>query len=149
MPNRWLNPVGVADLSGNGEAEIAAVTTPHIGGVLRVYRRSGERWSDTDYVRRLLSASGVGTSEDEVPFSSWGELPDLALLSIKHYQEDGKDFWHWVVFKRVDGRPLVLDSASYLPSNIRTDFENMHPKWFIEVNMHSTSMHPIAGGSAD
>lgn len=42
-PNRWLNPVGVADLDGNGEAEIAAVTTPHIGGVLRVYRRRGER----------------------------------------------------------------------------------------------------------
>ncbi|MEQ6890272.1 hypothetical protein ABE957_16490 [Halomonas sp. CS7] len=42
-PNRWLNPVGVADLSGDGEAEIAAVTTPHIGGVLRVYRRRGER----------------------------------------------------------------------------------------------------------
>ncbi|TLF46055.1 VCBS repeat-containing protein [Halomonas urmiana] len=41
--NRWLNPVGVADLSGDGEAEIAAVTTPHIGGVLRVYRRRGER----------------------------------------------------------------------------------------------------------
>ena len=42
-PNRWLNPVGVADLDGDGVAEIAAVTTPHIGGVLRVYRRAGER----------------------------------------------------------------------------------------------------------
>lgn len=42
-PNRWLNPVGVADLDGDGAAEIAAVTTPHIGGVLRVYRRDGER----------------------------------------------------------------------------------------------------------
>ena len=42
-PNRWLNPVGVADLDGDGVAEIAAVTTPHIGGVLRIYRRSGER----------------------------------------------------------------------------------------------------------
>ncbi|MDN3556853.1 hypothetical protein [Halomonas maura] len=41
--NRWLNPVGVADLDGDGEAEIAAVTTPHVGGVLRVYRRRGER----------------------------------------------------------------------------------------------------------
>ncbi|MBX3608332.1 MAG: hypothetical protein KF871_00435 [Hydrogenophaga sp.] len=40
-PNRWLNPVGVADLDGDGQAEIAAVTTPHIGGVLRVYRRNG------------------------------------------------------------------------------------------------------------
>jgi hypothetical protein len=41
-PNRWLNPVGVADLDGDGVAEIAAVTTPHIGGVLRIYRRTGE-----------------------------------------------------------------------------------------------------------
>ncbi|MFO7546674.1 MAG: hypothetical protein R6W77_14365 [Trueperaceae bacterium] len=42
-PNRWLNPVGVADLDGDGVAEIAGVTTPHIGGVQRVYHREGER----------------------------------------------------------------------------------------------------------
>jgi hypothetical protein len=42
-PNRWLNPVGVADLDGDGEAEIAAVITPHIGGVLTVYRRRGDQ----------------------------------------------------------------------------------------------------------
>lgn len=39
--NRWLNPVGVADLDDDGTAELAAVTTPHIAGVLRVYRRRG------------------------------------------------------------------------------------------------------------
>jgi hypothetical protein len=38
-PMRWLNLVGVADLDGDGHAEIVAVTTPHIGGKLRVYRR--------------------------------------------------------------------------------------------------------------
>jgi hypothetical protein len=38
---RWLNPVGNADLDGDGEAEIAAVITPHIGGILKVYRRVG------------------------------------------------------------------------------------------------------------
>jgi hypothetical protein len=42
-PNRWLNPVGVADLDDDGEAEIAAVITPHIGGLLTVYRRESER----------------------------------------------------------------------------------------------------------
>lgn len=40
-PNRWLNPVGVADLDGDGRAEIAAVITPHIGGTLKVYRKQG------------------------------------------------------------------------------------------------------------
>lgn len=40
-PMRWLNLVGVADLDGDGRAEIAAVTTPHMGGFLRVYRRQG------------------------------------------------------------------------------------------------------------
>lgn len=38
-PMRWLNPVGVVDLDGDGEAEIAAVITPHLGGPLKVYRR--------------------------------------------------------------------------------------------------------------
>ncbi len=40
-PMRWLNPVGVADLDGDGRAEIAAVLTPHIGGTLTVYRQRG------------------------------------------------------------------------------------------------------------
>lgn len=42
-PMRWLNPVGVFDLDGDGRAELASVTTPHLGGTLRVYRREGVR----------------------------------------------------------------------------------------------------------
>jgi hypothetical protein len=36
--HRWLNPVGAADFDEDGYAEIAAVVTPHIGGVLTLYR---------------------------------------------------------------------------------------------------------------
>jgi hypothetical protein len=39
-PMRWLNPVGVVDLDGDGQAEIVSVTTPHIGGTLKVYQRT-------------------------------------------------------------------------------------------------------------
>ncbi len=42
-PNRWMNPIGVVDLDGDGRGEIAAVTTPHIGGSLRIYRRNGKK----------------------------------------------------------------------------------------------------------
>jgi hypothetical protein len=27
----------------------------------------------------------------------------------------------------------ILDSAKYLNSNIRTDFDQMNPEWYIEV----------------
>lgn len=42
-PDRWLNPIGVADFDGDGRPEIAVVTTPHIGGTLRLYGLSGGR----------------------------------------------------------------------------------------------------------
>jgi hypothetical protein len=40
---RWLNPVGFADFDGDGRPEIVSVTTPHIGGVLTLYRYSPPR----------------------------------------------------------------------------------------------------------
>lgn len=36
--NRWLNPLGTGDFSGDGRMDIALVATPHIGGILRLYR---------------------------------------------------------------------------------------------------------------
>ncbi len=36
--NRWLNPVGAGDFDGDGRKEIAVVQTPHLGGVLILYR---------------------------------------------------------------------------------------------------------------
>lgn len=78
-----------------------------IASDLEIHATDKSLWSDTQYVRHMLS--------------------------IKHHHEEGRDFWHWVVVKRVDGQPFVLDSASYLSSNIRRDFEAMQPKWFIKV----------------
>lgn len=118
----------VANILGKTYAEMKAVAN-----AMGIHAADKSLWSDTQYVRRMLSSASVQTSADELPFASWDALPDLALLSIKHHQEEGRSFWHWVVFKRIDGRPLVLDSASYLPSNIREDFHAMQPKWFIEI----------------
>ncbi|PRB77547.1 hypothetical protein [Pseudomonas sp. MYb185] len=134
-----LEPVVQEETSGCGIAAVANILgktyaeMKAIANAMGIHAADESLWSDTQYVRRMLSSAGVQTSTDELPFASWDALPDVALLSIKHHQEEGRNFWHWVVFKRIDGRPLVLDSASYLPSNIREDFHAMQPKWFIEV----------------
>jgi len=98
-----------------------------------IYADDDTLFSDTRYVRNLLNEYGVKASSDETPFGDWEKLPNLALLSIKHHEEGGRPFWHWVVFKRSIEGPVILDSSSYLNENIRTDFQAMEPKWFIEV----------------
>ena len=134
-----LKPVIQEETSGCGIAAVANILgktyseMKATANAMGIYAEDKSLWSDTQYVRKMLTNAGVEASADETPFKAWDTLPDLALLAIKHYQEAGKNFWHWVVFKRENGQAVVLDSASYLPSNIRTDFAAMHPKWFIEV----------------
>ncbi len=134
-----MTPVVQEETTGCGIASVANILgktyseMKTIANAMGIYASDKSLWSDTQYVRRMLNASGIKTSSAEIPFETWDKLPDVALLSIKHHQEEGKNFWHWVVFKRVENKPIVLDSARYLPSNIRTDFDEMQPKWFIEV----------------
>lgn len=135
-----LKPVMQEEVTGCGIASVANIAgktyreMKAIANDLGIYADDKSLWSDTRYVRKLLSHEGVKTSGNEIAFESWDKLPDKALLSIKHHEEDEINFWHWVVFKRIEGQPLVLDSASYLPSNIRVDFKDIKPKWYIEVN---------------
>ena len=138
-----LTPVKQQEPTGCGIASVANIlgkTYPEMKDIandIGIHAEDQSLWSDTRYVRQLLATESIETSPTEIPFESWGSLPDMALLAIKHHQEDGKDCWHWVVFKRVAGQPFVLDSAAYLPSNIRTDFDAMEPRWFIEVMARS------------
>ncbi|MDP0498094.1 MAG: hypothetical protein Q7Q73_17970 [Verrucomicrobiota bacterium JB024] len=125
----------VANILGKSYVEMKAIANG-----MGIEAEDERLWSDTRYVRRMLSRFGVETSDNELPFESWDSLPDCALLAIKHHREGGRDFWHWVVFRRQDGRVAVLDSAAYLPKNVRTDFESMQPTWFIAVR-------PIQGRS--
>ncbi len=147
-----MKPVIQEETTGCGIASVANIlgkTYPEmkkIANEMGIHATDKSLWSDTHYVRRILSAFGAETSPAELPFTSWDTLPDLALLPIKHHEEDGQNFWHWTVFKRENGKAFVLDSASYLPKNVRTDFDAMFPKWFIEVNLHN---NPVAQASID
>ncbi|MDA9975316.1 VCBS repeat-containing protein [Alphaproteobacteria bacterium] len=74
-PNRWLNPVGVADFDGDGDKEIVAVVTPHIGGVLTVYKRDGEKLVPKP-VMQDVSNHMIGS-------------PDLRLHAVIDWNDDG------------------------------------------------------------
>ncbi|MEJ2418790.1 MAG: hypothetical protein P8Y45_18025 [Exilibacterium sp.] len=79
----------VANILGKTYSEMKAIANG-----MGIYAEDEALWSGTQYVRKMLSSAGVETSADEIPFESWRTLPDVALLSIKHHQEGGKNFWH-------------------------------------------------------
>lgn len=100
---------------------------------LGIYAEDTTLWSETHHVRRLLRELGVAVAATEAPFTSWGSLPDRALLAIKWRMERDRPFWHWVVFVREHGDAWVLDSKKTLRSNLRRDFGRIKPQWYIEA----------------
>ncbi len=64
--NRWLAPVGAADLDGDGAVEVAYVDRPHLARVLRVWR-----WVEGELVE-IASLSGVTNHRFGEPAISGG-----------------------------------------------------------------------------
>ena len=61
VPNRWVNPIAVADFDGDGAKEVAAVETPHIGGKLLLLEIEGRRLREvaryTGYSTHILGST--------------------------------------------------------------------------------------------
>lgn len=134
-----MKPVVQLERTGCGIASVAAIVglsyqkAKAIANSLGIFAQDKSLWSETSHVRKLLSHFGIKTGSRKIPFHSWDELPDLALLSIKWHLENGRPYWHWVVFVRESGYSYVLDSKKSLRTNLRTDFGRMKPKWYIPV----------------
>lgn len=84
-PMRWLNPVGVVDLDGDGRAEIAAVITPHIGGTLKVYRKQSGVLEEVSSLRgfsnHVYRSPALGLS---TPMSIAGKMRLLVPDATRH-----------------------------------------------------------------
>lgn len=134
-----INTVIQQEISGCGFACVAMLAGKSYEEVknkanqLGIFSEDEKLWSDTGYVRRLLEKHQIKASTIEAPFSTWAELPELALLAIKYHVENGQPFWHWTVFERDGNNQIVHDPAAYLKTNKRNDFEHIEPKWFIEI----------------
>lgn len=145
-----LKPVIQLEPTGCGIASVAAIAgvsysrAKSVANSLGIFAHDQRLWSETAHVRKLLRHFGLRANSTEMPFRSWTELPDLALLAIKWHLEKGRPFWHWVVFAREHGRCCVLDSKKGLRQQIRTDFGRMKPKWYIPV----AGAHPSLASDA-
>ncbi|PAU74525.1 hypothetical protein [Halomonas salipaludis] len=134
-----MEPVIQEEISGCGIAASATLAgisyaeAKRRANALGIYAADPTLWSETAHVRKLLRELGISVSPKETPFESWGRLPDKALMAIKWRLEQGKPFWHWVVFVREGGEAVALDSKKALKSNVRRDFGRIKPKWYIEV----------------
>jgi len=122
---------GIASVANVIEQPYAAVKKQ--ANAIGIFADDEKLYSDVNYVRNLLGQFGLQATPYESAFVSWQDLPDRALLAIKYHELEGRAFWHWVVFRRMQAKAVVLDSAVAFSGVARTDFENIEPKWFIEV----------------
>jgi len=135
-----MEPIIQEDRTGCGIASVASlagVTYQHVKSTasqLGIDVKDAKLWSNTKYVRQLLTHYGLSTSPCKKPFKSWEKLPPLALLAIKWHIEGTQAFWHWVIFLRGSEGMVVLDPQRSLKKHVRTDFGRMKPKWFIVVD---------------
>ncbi len=138
-----MRPVIQEDKTGCGLASVATVagvSYQHVkttAGQLGIDVEDPTLWSDTRYVRKLLASYNISASRQVSTFTSWDNLPPLALLAIKWHSKNNCAFWHWVAFHRGTQGPMVLDSKRELRTHARKDFGRIKPKWFITINSQS------------
>ena len=114
-----------------------------IANSLGIFAEDTALWSETNYIRKLLASFNINIDKSETPFKSWEQLPDCALLAINWHLEEGKPYWHWVVFVRENNNEkAVFDSSPKLHNNVRKDFNDIKPEWYIGINKERHPQSP-------
>lgn len=89
--NRWLAPVAIADLDGDGRVELAYIDRPHLAKTLRVWRFNNEKLTEIASLQGLTNhrigerdiAGGLrnctGTPEMIVARADWQEIMSVTF----------------------------------------------------------------------
>ncbi|MCB4455256.1 MULTISPECIES: FG-GAP repeat domain-containing protein [Leisingera] len=110
--NRWLAPIGAADLDGDGHVEIAYIDRPHLAKTLRIWRfRDG-------VLREVASKPGltnhrIGEEFITSGIRDCGEGPELVTASGD---------WHRIIISRLqDGEIATKDIGAFKPGTGLTE----------------------------
>lgn len=111
---RWRHPITVADFLGTGQFEIAAVLTPHIGGILEFFSWEGREFKLLA-TRGGVSSHRIGSRNLDMALSADvdGDQHIELLLPTSTYDA-------LVAFQR-DGDEVVLDWEVQLGSRLSTN----------------------------
>ncbi len=119
LSHRWLNPVGIADFDGDGEPEVAAVITPHIGGTLKLYgfrdgklflKYAKDGFSNHAYGSRELGLSTIGDLDGDGIVELF--IPDAKRQDIRVVSFKGKLFRELARIKSAD---KITGPLKFLP----------------------------------
>ncbi|MDF1526120.1 MAG: VCBS repeat-containing protein [bacterium] len=110
--NRWLNPIGVGDFNGDSVMDVALVSTPHIGGILKFYSYTPPRL--TSYAQMGgVSTHSIGSTALGMGKVVKGEIKDLILAPSQRHNE-------LLLLEWMDGN-IVESARVTLPANISSD----------------------------
>ncbi|SHE41614.1 Repeat domain-containing protein [Litoreibacter ascidiaceicola] len=96
--NRWLAPVGVADLDGDGQIELAYIDRPHLAKILRIWRyRDGALEHVAD--QPGLTNHRIGERDIGGGLRLCGGTPEMITASAD---------WRRVIATRFDGTSFTM-----------------------------------------
>lgn len=117
---RWMNPVGVADFDGDGKLDIASVITPHIGGLLTLYKYAPPKLEpfaqamDTSNHRMGDSEQQLGVIVELKGLRPTIIVPDMQLKALHALRWESNNTWK----ELADAKPLpaAVKRITPLPS---------------------------------
>lgn len=100
---RWLAPVGIGDLDGDGAVELAYVDRPHLAKVLRIWRYSDGALTEVARAEGFTNHQ-IGWDRIAGGLRDCGDGPEMIVAS---------DDWRDVVALRFDGSLTARRLAEY------------------------------------
>jgi len=124
--NRWLNPLGAGDFNGDSVMDLALVSTPHIGGVLKLYSFTPPRL--TSYAQmRGVSTHSIGGKALGMGRVVKGELKDLILAPSQRHDE-------LLLLEWIDGKITEIARVP-LAASIDSDLvPTSHNQWTVRLD---------------
>lgn len=105
--NRWLNPLGTGDFNGDSVMDLAIVSTPHIGGILKLYSYTPPDL--TSYAQmRGISTHFIGSTSLGMGAVAKGEMKDFIIAPDQRHKE--LLLLEWIDGKIVEKARVPLES---------------------------------------